>query len=62
MFFSLLLLAPLALPSANPAEDAPPAGVVSHIKVLSDKVPDASSLEAWRKSLRILSVARPSRS
>ena len=50
MFFSLLLLFPLALPSANPTADAPTAGVVSHIKVLSDKVPDVSSLEAWRKS------------
>ena len=25
-------------------------GVVSHIQVLSDKVPDVSSLEAWKKS------------
>ena len=38
------------------AEEAPPAGaakktgVVSHIKVLSDKVEDVSSLEAWKKS------------
>ncbi|MGO8929129.1 MAG: hypothetical protein ACLQU3_19855 [Limisphaerales bacterium] len=33
-------------------EDAPPAGpgIVSHIKVLSDKVADVSSLEAWKKS------------
>jgi hypothetical protein len=27
-----------------------PAGVVSHIKVLSDKTEDVSSMEAWRKS------------
>jgi len=27
-----------------------PVGVVSNIKVLSDKVPDVSSLEAWKKS------------
>jgi hypothetical protein len=51
----MLLLCPLALPSADPAEDArrgaaSPAGVVSHVKVLSDKVPDVSNLEAWRKS------------
>ncbi len=26
-------------------------GVVSHIKVVSDKVPDVSSMEAWKKSL-----------
>src|SRR5262249_32142130 len=50
-----ILLCPLVLPSANLTEGArpdaaPPAGVVSHVKVLSDKVPDVSSLEAWRKS------------
>jgi len=28
----------------------PPVGVVSHIKVLSDKVADVSSLEAWKNS------------
>jgi hypothetical protein len=50
MILSLLLLSPLALPSANPTEDAQPSGVVSHIEVLSDKVPDVSSLEAWRHS------------
>jgi hypothetical protein len=49
MFLSLVLLSPLALPSADPAVGAP-VGVVSHVKVLSDKVPDVSSLEAWRKS------------
>jgi hypothetical protein len=27
-----------------------PIGVVSHVKVLSDRVPDVSSLEAWKKS------------
>src|SRR5258707_1234879 len=26
------------------------AGIVSHIKVLSDKVEDVSSIEAWKKS------------
>jgi hypothetical protein len=46
MFYpTIILLYTLSLPSAEPA-----AGVVSHIKVLSDKVPDVSSLEAWRKS------------
>jgi hypothetical protein len=55
MFSSLILLCPLALPSANPTEEvrrdaAPPIGVVSHITVLSDKVPDVSNLEAWRQS------------
>src|ERR1043166_2254274 len=27
-----------------------PVGVVSHVKVLSDKVPDVSSLDTWKKS------------
>ncbi len=35
---------------ANPSAAAPAAGVVSHIKVLSDKVADVSSLEAWKHS------------
>ncbi|MFC1596351.1 hypothetical protein ACFL5Q_00195 [Planctomycetota bacterium] len=26
-----------------------PVGVVGHVKVLSDKVPDVSSMEAWKK-------------
>jgi hypothetical protein len=55
MFSFLVFLCPLALPSANPSEgardsDAPSAGIVSHIEVLSDKIPDVSSLEAWRQS------------
>jgi len=29
---------------------APDVGVVCHVKVLSDKVPDVSSLEAWKQS------------
>jgi hypothetical protein len=32
------------------AAPANPAGVVSHIKVLSDKIEDVSSLEAWKGS------------
>jgi hypothetical protein len=39
-----LVLLPLA---AQPAE---PVGVVSHIKVVSDNVPDVSSIDAWKKS------------
>jgi len=31
-------------------EGAEAVGVVSHVKVLSDKVPDVSSLEAWKRS------------
>lgn len=41
----------LAARSATAAEAAQQAvGVVSHVKVLSDKVPDVSSVEAWKKS------------
>ncbi len=41
----------LVLSSAACAQQAPAnAGVVSHVKVLSTKVPDVSSLEAWKKS------------
>lgn len=36
-------------PAATPADRAP-AGVVCNVTVLSDKVPDVSSLEAWKKS------------
>ena len=38
-----------AAPAPTAAATATPA-VVSHIQVLSDKVPDVSSLEAWKKS------------
>jgi hypothetical protein len=31
-------------------EGAEAVGVVSHVKILSDKVPDVSSLEAWKRS------------
>jgi hypothetical protein len=33
-----------------PAEEAKQAGIVSHVKVLSDKVEDVSSPEAWKRS------------
>jgi len=51
-----ILAASLALgANANPALAQDPAasaapGVVCNIKVFSDKVPDVSSLEAWKKS------------
>jgi hypothetical protein len=35
---------------AAAAEPARPVGVVSHVKVVSDKVADVSSLEAWQRS------------
>src|SRR5687768_2844905 len=43
----LLLAAALA---ASPARADEPAGVVCHVKVLSDQVPDVSSLDAWKRS------------
>ena len=46
--YPLILLAAL-LPVGLRAE-APPAGVVSHVKVVSDKVEDVSSLAAWKAS------------
>lgn len=44
---SLVLTSPAA--AEGPQGNSRP-GVVSHIKVLSDKVPDVSSLEAWKQS------------
>ena len=46
--FAAVAVAMAAAQSA--ASAAAPVGVVSNIKVLSDKVPDISSLEAWKKS------------
>ena len=40
----------LVLASDNPDSQQPAAGVVSHIKILSDKVEDVSSMDAWMKS------------
>ena len=44
-----LLTLPLTFLAGHAAENARP-GIVSHIKVLSDKVEDVSSLDAWKKS------------
>src|SRR3954469_18693352 len=41
--------ASMLLAAAAPGPQ-PPVGVVSHVKVLSDKVPDVSSLDAWKQS------------
>ncbi len=43
-------VAGLMLSMANGLSVAGEVGVVSHIKVLSDKVEDVSSLEAWKAS------------
>src|SRR5262249_37298742 len=49
-----LALSPSVIPSSDPQEgaqrDKASVGVVCHVKVVSDKVPDVSSLEAWKKS------------
>lgn len=47
-----LITAAGALLAFSPAVSADPSqvGIVSHVKVLSDKVADVSSLEAWKKS------------
>ena len=49
---AVLGIAWACLPAASaPAADATAApGVVSHVKVLSDKVPDVSNLEAWKNA------------
>ena len=49
---SCLLLLPLFVGPLR-AADGPadqPVGVVCHVQVLSDKVPDVSSLEAWKRA------------
>jgi hypothetical protein len=53
-FTNVLLLGSLVASTADAADTKPPesksAGVVCNVKVLSDKVPDVSSLEAWKQS------------
>ena len=48
----ILLVAGLAVQSGTWTKGASPGpvGVVSHVKVLSDKVRDVSSMEAWKPS------------
>ena len=48
---ALSLAIVLAASSALAADAPPPAGIVSHVKVLSNRVEDVSSLEAWKKSV-----------
>jgi hypothetical protein len=45
---TVLLLGPKL---AAAAPEGAPVGVVSHIQVLSDRIPDVSSMEAWKRSL-----------
>src|SRR5438093_13657118 len=44
---SFLLLGSLAAVASGPSEQV---GVVCNVKVVSDKVPDVSSIDAWKKS------------
>ena len=52
MFFPLTLfvLCGAAASAGEPGAADTSVGVVCHVKVLSDKVPDVSSLEAWQRS------------
>jgi len=43
-----IYLVPVAASGQHTASQ--PVGVVSHVKVLSDKVPDVSSMQAWKES------------
>jgi hypothetical protein len=47
---ALAALGVLDMPRSADARDASQVGIVSHVKVLSDKVEDVSSPEAWKKS------------
>jgi hypothetical protein len=49
-WLSLLMLPLLPALAVAVQPDGPPVGVVSHVQVLSDKVPDVSSIDAWKKS------------
>ena len=46
-FMVLVAWTMISAPSGVGAE---PMGVVSHVKVLSDKIEDVSSIEAWKRS------------
>ena len=49
LFAAMVIVGTLAV-SANAQPAKEPVGIVSYVKVVSDKVPDVSSLEAWKKS------------
>src|SRR5438067_9478795 len=44
------LIVPALTADEAPPGDRSPVGVVCNVKVLSDKVPDVSSMEAWKQS------------
>lgn len=47
---AVALCAPLIVAQAQETKTAPQPGVVCHVKVLSDKVPDMTNLETWKKA------------
>ena len=49
-FSAALVVALVAFAGGAPAAERAPVSVVSHVKVLSDKVEGVSSLAAWRRS------------
>src|SRR5690349_8459847 len=50
LFLSVALAASAQAGARHPAPNTPVVAVVSHVKVLSDRVEDLSSLEAWKHS------------
>ena len=50
LLVTLLLVAPLLIAQESRPGQAVPAGVVCKIRVASDKVPDVSTMEAWKKA------------
>ena len=46
----LILLGAVPIAALGAGAGSGRAGIVSHVKVLSDKVPDVSSLDAWKRS------------
>jgi hypothetical protein len=47
---AVLLAAPLFATGEQETKTTPPVGVVCRVKVVSDKVPDMSNLETWKKA------------
>jgi hypothetical protein len=45
-----ILLTSILAQTDGSRNDVAPVGVVSHVKILSDKVPDVANMEAWKKS------------
>jgi hypothetical protein len=50
MLCQLLTFLLLSSMTASAASEDKPVGVVCHVQVVSDKVPDVSSMEAWKRA------------